>query len=481
MSNKWIAPLVAFLLLAVCVLAPPIAPITSLGMKVIGIFGFTMIMWLFEGLGHSSFLCLALVVILGVMPLKDTFAISTGNHLAVFTIAAFGLAQALRYSGFSRRLALWFVSRRITAGRPWVFMAMFWFATWFMGCFTSGSATCITFMTIAEPMLVELGYKKGDHLAAMLMVGIAWCATIAFISTPIGHTTNFLFIEWMKRDTGYAITFPKWIIGGAPVSLLFLASVLAYFRFALRLDMEKFKDAAANWVREEAGKLGPMKPEEKVAIGVFLAVVVCWLIPGFFMGIMPGVAGYFDKMGVAIPPLVGACLLCVIKFKNKPVLSFQEWMGGVAWETFALLGAIYVFAELMGNPKTGLSEFFAQTFAPVATGAPFFVYRAVAQFWVLIQTQLMSNTVSATTVYQALMPTAIATKIGNPVALGFAIWFGARCAFATPSASTNCALVTGSGWVPVPFIIRHGIMVSIIAALLALFVVYPWCALIFRV
>ena len=119
-------------------------------------------------------------------------------------------------------------------------------------------------------------------------------------------------------------------------------------------------------------------------------------------------------------------------------------------------------------------------FAPLATSAPFFVYLSIGLVWVTIQTNLMYNLVSKSLVYTIMVPSAIAAGIGNPVAMGFTIWAAACAGFALPSATTNTAIVTGSGWVPVPFMARHGFVISIGMVLISTFIIYPLAASVFR-
>lgn len=286
-SRSIISLAAAALVLLFFSLSKPISPITPMGMRVVGIFISTMILWLFEGIGYPSILAISLLIVLNTMSMKDAFALSLGNNLAIFIIAAFGLAEAMRLTGFARRFAFWFVSRPFTAGRPWAMISMFLFSALLMGCFTSGSATCVTLMPIAESLLVELGYKKGDHMAATLMTALAWSATVAFVATPIGHGSNLMFIDWIKRDTGYAISFPLWIAAGFPLAFLMFLMILAYFRFIVRPDAMRFRDAAARWVHDEGDKLGPMRLEEKIAFGAFIIVVVIWLAPAFSLDLCP--------------------------------------------------------------------------------------------------------------------------------------------------------------------------------------------------
>jgi sodium-dependent dicarboxylate transporter 2/3/5 len=101
-------------------------------------------------------------------------------------------------------------------------------------------------------------------------------------------------------------------------------------------------------------------------------------------------------------------------------------------------------------------------------------------FWTIVQTNMMSNLVSATTVYRVMVPVAIATGVGNPLAMAFIIAAGANYAFALPSATTSTALVTGSGWVPVGFMFKYGILLIIPIVLLLTFIGYPLAALVFR-
>ena len=479
-GKQWIGPIIGTLGLLLFLLLPPLEPLTSMGMKVVGVFIFTITWWATVGIGYPSLLCLSLLAVSGAMTPEAVFAVSWGNYLVIFVLAVFGLSECLRITGFSRRFALWFISRPFTKGRPWLTIAMFLLATTSLGTVLSGTATCITFMAIAEPMLEGLGYKRGDRFAAAFMMTTAWAATAAFVTTPIGHGSNLLLIDWLQRDAGYSLSFLQWIVVGLPAGLLFYLLIMGYLRFVIRPDMSQFTAKAANYIREESSRMGNMKTEEKFAVGVFLTVIVFWIFPGIFGNLLPGVSGYIGSLGYSIPPLIGACLLCILRVNNKPLLTFRQWMAGVPWETVALIAAIYALQGVISKPETGIPQLGTSLFAPLATSAPFFVYLTIGLVWVTIQTNLMSNLVSKSLVYTIMVPSAIAAGIGNPVAMGFTIWAAACAGFALPSATTNTAIVTGSGWVPVPFMARHGFVISIGMVLISTFVIYPLAASVFR-
>ena len=114
----WIAPGLMVVVLSIFLLLPPVEPLTALGMKVVGIFLFTVIGWMTIGTGYPSLLCVALFALTGVMTPTAAFATSWGSWLILFMIACFGLSESLRVTGFSHRFALWFMTRPFTAGHP---------------------------------------------------------------------------------------------------------------------------------------------------------------------------------------------------------------------------------------------------------------------------------------------------------------------------------------------------------------------------
>ena len=63
----WLAPAVATAVLATFLLLPPVGAITDTGMKTAGVFFFTVILWIFAGIGYPSLISIALFVLLELM------------------------------------------------------------------------------------------------------------------------------------------------------------------------------------------------------------------------------------------------------------------------------------------------------------------------------------------------------------------------------------------------------------------------------
>jgi sodium-dependent dicarboxylate transporter 2/3/5 len=289
-----------------------------------------------------------------------------------------------------------------------------------------------------------------------------------------------MMMDWIGRDLGYVISFAQWMAFGIPMGLLVYLVVMIVFRYVVRPDVSKITGMASGFLQEQAAKLGAMKLEEKLTLSVFLGVVAIWMLPGITANLLPGVSAYLGKVGYAIPPVLGACLLCLIRVKNKPLLTFRRWMiDGVEWGTIALCATIMAMGSVIGNPETGISELLTGVFQPIANAVPFYILLLITLLWVVVQTNMMSNMVSMTLVYTIMVPIAASAAIGNPRALGVIIAGASNYAFSLPSATTTTAVVIGSGWVPVPFMARYGAVLIIPIVLLFTFVGYPLASFLF--
>jgi sodium-dependent dicarboxylate transporter 2/3/5 len=404
-----------------------------------------------------------------------------GSWLVFFLLGCFGLSEALKVTGFSRRFALWFLTRPFAAGKPWVLLAMFLLGCTAMGGVMSGTITCIVYLTIAISMLEAIGCEKGDVFAAVLTMGIAWTATAALAITPIGHAGNLMAMSWLLRDFGYATSFVQWMIIFIPMGLLVYFIILGLFRYVIRPDVSRFKHMCDSFVMTESSKLGPVSRQEKYAVFVFSMAIVCWMLPGVAGGVLPGLSGYLDTIGYAVPAVMGACVLCLIRVNDKPIMTFNQWMrDGVEWGSLALVAAICVIGDVVSNPGTGIPLFLSGVVEPLVRNVPTFALLLVGMLWVVVQTNVVSNIVSMTMVYSVLVPIAANTQVADPVALGAVIAAASNYAFSLPSATTATAIVVGSGWVPVRFMAKYGLLMIVPVVLLFTFVAYPFARLVLR-
>ena len=130
---QWIGAGLGIAILIVFLLLPPLAPLTSLGMRTVGVFLCTICFWVAVDTAFSSLLCIALLAVAGVLTPNEAFSASLGSWLPVFLIACFGLSEALSLTGFSRRFAFWFLTRPFAKGHPWILLSLLFLAVTYLG------------------------------------------------------------------------------------------------------------------------------------------------------------------------------------------------------------------------------------------------------------------------------------------------------------------------------------------------------------
>ena len=132
-------------------------PMTGQGMQLVGIFVMTVYLWTTVSTFWPSvlavFMCGTTGYCTGTVALKECF----GHGMTVFVAFMFMFNVAMNESGFSRRIALFFVTRKFVKGKPWLIMFMLMFSVWFVSAFVTSSAVYAMFLSIGEEMLKMTG------------------------------------------------------------------------------------------------------------------------------------------------------------------------------------------------------------------------------------------------------------------------------------------------------------------------------------
>lgn len=476
----WIGFVLGILALALFFALPPIAPITADGMKIVGIVLFTIIWWATTPVPMpvTSILCVSLVVLSGALARDEAFS-NLGNYIVWFLIGVYGLAKALELSGFIKRLSLWLLTRRFVKGHPWMLVTAMMLMAAIISSLITQLPAYILMVTLFVGILEQLGYKKGDWVAAALMMGMCWSVEFGSMMLPFSSPMSILVIDWIARDVGYTITFLEWMLAAVPLSLLGLLLVLLVVRL-MRSNIKGFAARSGDYLLPEYQKLGSLKREEKIAVGIYLMVVVMWMLSSLTSFLPGGVGSFLTKnVGVALPPLLGAGLLTMIHQRGKPALSWGEWSKAVDWSTVFFLAAIFVIGGVVGDPRFGIDAAMQTILLPMTQEMPVSLFVLFVVAWVVIQTNFMSNLVSLYVVYAAMLPIAVAIGGVDSAALGFLIRFGATMAFAFPSGTVVTAMVTNQGWVTMKQLALYGSILIGLTILLLSFAAYYWAAFIF--
>lgn len=430
-----------------------------------------------------------LCVVLGVAPARQVFGYFADPIVFLF-IGSFMLARAMSVHGVDRRIALSFLSVHWISDRPARLLAGLGLVTAALSMWVSNTATTAMMLPIALGLLGALHQARaaggaaggrGSPFATGLMLMVAYAASIGGIGTPVGSPPNLIGIGLIRNSTGIEISFFTWMALAVPI-----LGVMAIVLFALlhrlhpaaprasagasRADAELGAEMRTHVERERA-RLGPWTRGQINTLIAFGVAVTLWVLPGVLaaLGQEESAAGEWlrTRMPEALVALFAAVLLFVLPVRLRTGEFTLTWSDAVRidWGTILLFGGGLALGSLMFETgvaqavgeglagQLGASSLWRLTFAAIAIG--------------IVLSETTSNTAAANMVIPVVIAIAQAADL-NPVPPALGACLGASFGFMLPVSTPPNAIVYGSGLVPIPKMMRAGILFD----LLGLFVIW---------
>jgi sodium-dependent dicarboxylate transporter 2/3/5 len=410
------------------------------------------------------------------------------------------IAASLEEWNLHERMALGMVSRVGTSPRRIVFGFMV--ATAFVSLWMSNTAAVVMMFPIGMAVLHEFRRQAGGatpdfrNLALTLMLGIGYAASMGGIGSKIGTGTNLVFVKQAKEQLGLEVSFVAWFAIGLPVVLLAIPLAWLYLvRVAAPISAEPLPGARAA-IDERRRAFGSMGRGEQVALSAFLGAALLWifrldldfgwfrvpgwarLIPDAWAELAPGLPK--PLRGLLGPQLsegavalfIAGLLLIWPAGEGRRALSLRA-AGRIQWGILTLLGG--GFAMATGIARSGLSTMLAERLRDVQGLAPL-----VTLMLVCLATTALSEVASNTATASILLPVlgASAPHLGlAPATAMMAATLAASFGFMLPAGTPPNAVVYASGYIPVLRMVRAGLVVDLVGALVIALVSYwtvPW-------
>ena len=472
----WIAgPL---LLLLTFVLPAP-EGLGELGWRTAGVAALMAVWWITEPIPipATSLLPMVLFPLLGIVDIRGAAAPYAHPIIYLF-FGGFLIALAMERWGLHRRIALGLIG--VMGTRPSRIVAGFMIASAFLSMWVSNTATALMMLPIALSVVALLETQAHDEeekrhartFSLVLLLAVAYSATIGGLGTLIGTPPNALLAAFLNQTYGFRIGFAQWMLVGVPVVVIGVP--LAWFlmtRVIFRLkDMEVH--GAAEVIAMERGKLGAVtKPEKYVAI-VFALTALGWVTQPFLVRVFP----LISDTGIA---LAGGLLLFLtpVDIRKGEFLMNWETAKRAPWDVFLLFGGGLSLASAIA--AHGVAEWLGTMFDG-ADAIPLLLLVAFVCAFILLLTELTSNTATAATFLPVIA--AVAISLGeNPLLLLVPAAMAANCAFMLPVGTPPNAIVFGSGRIALPDMARVGLWLNLSFVVLIVLLVYALGPLVFDI
>ena len=408
----------------------------------------------------SALLPIVLFPLTGALDLGTTTA-AYGHKYVFLYLGGFLLAIAIEKVNLHRRIALFIIASIGTRMR--MIVLGFMVATAFLSMWISNTATSVMMLPIGLAIIAQYrdhpDTPENEHtqFGKMLMLAIAYSASIGGIGTLIGTPPNLVLAGIVKELYGVEIGFLEWMLLALPLSILLLALCWVYLtRFAVKLKADDFTGGVEE-IKRQREALGPIHRDEKKVGIVFLLTAVAWISRSFLLSpILPAI----DDTIIALSS--GIALFVIRGSNGKGAILSWDDSKRIPWGILILFGGGLAIAQ--GFKDTGLAQWFAEQLITLEF-LPLIVMTLVLVASINFLTEITSNLATTAMILPVLAPLAAAMGV-HPYIFMIGATLAASCAFMLPVATPPNAVVFGSGYVSMKDMIRAGLGLNLISILL---------------
>jgi len=400
---------------------------------------------------------------LGVSETTESF----GHKYVFLYLGGFIIAIAIEKWNLHKRIALNIIN--IIGTNIVNIILGFMIATAFMSMWISNSATAVMMLPIAMAMVTQLKDNpntkedENQNFGKVLMLSIAYSATIGGLSTQIGTPPNLVLAGVVSETFGYEITFSQWFKFGFPISLVLLFVSWKYLTsFAFQLKQNTFPGGRIE-ISNQLKALGKISYEEKLVAGVFAFTAIAWISRPFLLKFI------IPEIDDTIIGLIGAVLIFLLPTKNKErsLLTWKEALK-LPWGILLLFGGGMALA--VGFKDSGLALWIGSQMT-LLDGISLLLLVLILISSVNFLTEITSNFATTAMLLPILYPMAIAIDV-HPFILMISATVAASCAFMLPVATPPNAIVFASGYLRIPDMVRVGIWMNLISIIILTIFVY---------
>lgn len=407
---------------------PPIA-----GALAVSVFAATL--WISEALPLPVTALLVPVGLasVGVFEASAAFT-SFGSPVLFLVLGGYALAVAVEANGVDRWLA-----RRILglAGtRPIGLLAAFMATSAVLSMLISNTATTALLIPVAAGVLA--GQKRDDNLSRLLLLGVAYGASIGGVATITGSAPNAIAAGLLD------MSFLQWMSYGLPVSMVMIVVALFILWWTYPPHTKHISTSL-----EAAAEL---TPGGKRTLGVTGLILVLWLAGPALARLTGLPAAMLSSAAVAA---VAVALLVATR-----CVTWKGLEKGVHWGVLLLLGGGLSLGR--GLTESGAADWLAQLLTAHVDDWGFLALTLMLVAVAVFATELISNTAVTAKLAPILMGVALhlglqAESLVVPVAIATSM------AFMLPVATPPNALVHASGFVVQRDMMRVGLRLNLAA------------------
>jgi solute carrier family 13 (sodium-dependent dicarboxylate transporter), member 2/3/5 len=273
----------------------------------------------------------------------------------------------------------------------------------------------------------------------------------------VGTPPNLMGLAFIQRFLHYDFTFMRWVLLAAPLVLLLYLYLFAVLNFG--------SHSAKVEVPHPTPDRSSFSRAQRSTVFAWSVTLVLWVTPGLvaiaFGDKHPAAVWMLKLFPESIAALIGVALLLSLPGTGgQRALPFRDAFI-IDWEVILLYAS--GFALGVAASQTGLANSVGQSLAAQVPPVSPYLFLLGTTFAAAIVSEFASNTSSANIVVPVAI--SIAQSAGyDPLPPAIAATFGSTLGFMLPISTPCNAIVYASGYIPLSKMIRYGIALDLVGA-----------------
>lgn len=453
--NKKLYMAVTILLVATMIAVfPPFKGMTPQMMAMIGISILALAYWSTECLPIpiTGVVIILLIAVFGVMPLSEALAY-IASDVNMLILAGLVIAVALSKYEVDKYLSLKLLY--IIGGRADRVVFGMMLSVALISMWIPNTAAAAIMIPVAVGMLNLMGAKKGEsNLGKVMMIGVAYAASIGGIGTPVGTPPVPITIKNVKEALGIEIGFATWMYWGVPLSILLVLVAWFVLMNMYKLEVREVP-GGRQLIEKELNKIGGLKGMKLKTLTLFLAAVVLWLLD-------PIASSRVQNWTY----IVSLIIIIMFVMPGVGVLDWRDVSREADWGTLFLVAGGLALGG--GLRKTGLIDLMAKGIASrIGNLHPFAMVAIIGVVSSLAITVFCSITATSSTMVPVSIAMAKALNI-HPLVAAVASGVASCFAFMLPANTPPNAIAYSHGYFKSKDMARVGIVLILLSVLISL-------------
>ncbi len=402
-------------------------------------------LWMTEALplAATSLLIPLLQSMLGIQGFREALQ-PFFDPVVMLLLGGFLLAVAVDKHDLDEYIAHQILSRFGGDARLLILLTML--TTALLSMWISNTASTALMLAIALRMTEEVRDSRGN-LSKILVLGVAYSATVGGLATLVGTTTTAMAAGMLREMTGYEITFLGWSLLGLPITLTMIPIIWLLLLTLFPTDVKRLPTLEVEL---------EMNPRQRLTLILFASSIVLWAtgrLPEPLARLL-GWGGHGLSSG-AVAALIGFLLFLT-------GLLDEHDISRVDWGTLLLIGGGLSLGSAL--KVSGLTARIGRVILSLG-GLPTSMTLLLIAFLSLGVSIIASNTASAGILLPIVigMSGAMGIRASIPAAV---VGIATSLDFMLPVGTPPNAIAYSTGKVSLREMIKAGILLDIIGGLL---------------